>query len=147
MAKANHPAALGFYFSVHFDFDRGEADCSFQSMSGLSVEYTTETVVEGGENRFEHVLPVRTQYTDLVLKRALVTDSDLVKWCREAFEDRTFRPATVTIQLLNPEGEPLRSWHVDRAWPKKWSLSDFNAEENALVIETLELGYRTFHAN
>jgi len=141
------PFALGFHFSVHFDFDNDQADYRFQSVSGLSVEYVTETVVEGGENRFEHVLPVRTQYADIVLKRALVTDSALVEWCRAAFEDREFSPATVTIHLLNPDGDPLRSWHVDRAWPKKWSISDLNAEENSLVIETLELSYRTFHAN
>ena len=140
-----HPIALGFHFSVHFGFDRGSTDVRFQSVSGLNVEYTTETVVEGGENRFEHTLPVRTQYTDLVLKRALAFDSALTAWCTEAFRDRRFTPTDVTIHLLNPAGDPLRSWQVDWAWPKKWSHSDFNAEENALVIESLELGYRTFH--
>jgi phage tail-like protein len=141
------PFALGFHFSVYFDFDRDTTDYRFQSVSGLAVEYTTETVIEGGENRFEHVLPVRTQYSNLVLKRALVTDSALVEWCRAAFEDREFQPATVTVHLLNPEGDPLRSWQVSRAWPLKWSISDLNAEENGLVIESLELSYRTFHAN
>ncbi|MCP9234660.1 phage tail protein [Lewinella sp. JB7] len=139
------PPALGFHFSVHFGFDRGDEDVRFQSVSGLNVEYTTETIVEGGENRFEHVLPVRTQYTDLVLKRALTPNSALTRWCTRAFFDRLFAPTDVTIHLLDPAGEPLRSWQVDWAWPKKWNFSDFNAEENALVIETLELGYRTFH--
>lgn len=139
------PFAVGFHFSVHFGFDQGDADIRFQSVSGLNVEYTTETVIEGGENRFEHVLPVRTQYTDLVLKRALAPNSALTKWCIQAFRDRIFEPADITIHLRSPDGEPLVSWQVDWAWPKKWSQSDFNAEENALVIETLELGYRTFH--
>jgi phage tail-like protein len=137
--------ALGFHFSVHFGFSGGGEDIRFQSVSGLNVEFTTENVVEGGENRFEHVLPVRTQYADLVLTRALVENSQLVNWCKDAFTNFELSPTDITIHLLNPEGEPLRSWQVDRAWPKKWSFSDFNAEENALVIETLELGYRTFH--
>ncbi|MBC6993248.1 phage tail protein [Neolewinella lacunae] len=141
------PFAVGFHFSVHFAFDIGSVDYRFQSVSGLGVEYATEAVVEGGENRFEHKLPVRTQYSDLVLKRALVTDSALVTWCREAFEERVFAPTTVTVHLLDPAGVPLRSWHVDRAWPRKWSISDLNAEENALVIESLELSYRTFRVN
>ena len=144
---ADRTFALGFHFSVHFGFDRGDEDIRFQSVSGLGVEYTTETIVEGGENRFEHVLPVRTQYSNLVLSRALVTNSALVTWCEEAFRDRIFQPVDVTIHLLNPDGEPLRTWQVDRAWPMKWSFSDFNAEENSLVIETLELAYRTFHHN
>ena len=139
------PRALSFHFSVHFGFDRGEEDVRFQSMGGLNVEYSTEAVIEGGENRFEHVLPVRTQYTDLVLGRALSTSSALTDWCTRAFVDRVFSPTDVTVHLLDPAGEPLVSWQVDWAWPKKWTFSDFNAEENALVIETLELGYRTFH--
>ncbi len=137
--------ALGFHFSVHFGFDRGEEDVRFQSVSGLNVEYTTETVVEGGENRFEHILPVRTQYPNLVLSRAMEVSSALSDWCKAAFFDRQFAPTDITIHLLDPEGEPLQSWQIDWAWPKKWSHSDFNAEENNLVIETLELGYRTFH--
>ncbi|THH39412.1 phage tail protein [Neolewinella litorea] len=139
------PFPLAFHFSVHFGFDQGDEDIRFQGVSGLNVEFTTETVVEGGENRFEHVLPVRTQYTNLVLKRALTTNSALSKWCIQAFKDFIVEPTDVTIHLLNPQGEPLVSWQVDWAWPRKWSYSDFNAEENALVIETLELGYRTFH--
>lgn len=139
------PFAVGFHFVVHFAFSNDAVDYRFQSMSGLSVEFTTETVVEGGENRFEHTLPVRTQYSNIVLTRALVTDSALVEWCRKAFEDREFSPTDVTISLLSPELEPLRTWQVSRAWPLKWQVSDFNAEENALVIETLELAYRTFH--
>ena len=139
------PTALGFHFSVHFGFDRGEEDIRFQSVSGLNVEYATESVIEGGENRFEHVLPLRTQYTDLVLTRALASNSALTDWCNQAFFDRLFSPTDVTVHLLDPAGEPLRSWQVSWAWPKKWSYSDFNAEENSLVIETLELGYRTFH--
>ena len=138
------PTALAFHFSVHFGFTGGDEDIGFQSVSGLGIEVTTETVVEGGENRFEHALPVRTSYTNLVLKRALVENSALTNWCKAAFEDMVFQPTDLTIHLLNPEGEPLRSWVVDRAWPKKWNFSDFGAEENGLVIETLELGYRTF---
>lgn len=85
------PTALAFHFSVHFGFAGGDEDIGFQSVSGLGVEVTTETVVEGGENRFEHALPVRTAYTDLVLKRALVENSALTDWCKSAFEDMVFK--------------------------------------------------------
>ena len=50
----------------------------------------------------------------------------------------------VQISLLNGEHEPLKTWNVVQAWPKKWAVSDFNAEENSLVIETLDLSYRYF---
>ena len=45
---------------------------------------------------------------------------------------------------MNEKGEPLRTWNVSHAIPKKWSVSDLNANENSLVIETMELTYRYF---
>lgn len=135
---------VGFHFSVSFkDIGNGD-DGRFQSVGGLSVENDTETIKEGGENRFEHKLPVRTKYPDLVLKRGLLTDSRVAKWCMDALQDRVIRPAEVTIILLNEQHQPLKTWSVTKAWPRKWSVSDFNATENAVVVETLELAYQFF---
>lgn len=135
---------VGFHFSVRFGISQTENDIRFQSVGGLSVEYETETLKEGGENRFVHELPVRTQYAPLVLKRGLLLDSDVLRWCLNAFENREFAPSDLQISLLNEQHEPLKTWSVVWAWPKKWSVSDFNAEENSIVIETLELSYRYF---
>lgn len=136
---------VGFHFAVRFSISQNEKDIHFQSVSGLSVEYETETVIEGGENRFQHSLPVRTKYGDISLKRGLLTDSDVLKWCLDAFEKREFSLSDVQIILLNEKHEPLKTWSVVQAWPKKWAVSDFNAEENSLVIETLDLSYRYFN--
>ena len=46
--------------------------------------------------------------------------------------------------LLNEEHEPLATWNFLRAYPVKWSLSDFKAQENALAVESLELAYSRF---
>jgi phage tail-like protein len=138
----NYPP-VGFHFAVRFGFS-DEADTHFQSVSGLSVEYEMETIKEGGENRFEHKLPVRTKYSDLSLKRGLLLDSKVLKWCLDAFENRVFAPTDVQIVLFNEQHQPLKTWSVTAAWPKKWSVTDFNAQENSLVIETLELSYRYF---
>lgn len=135
----------GFYFRVVFnDISQDTNDVRFQSVSGLSVEYDYESYKEGGENRFEHKLPVRTRYTDLVLKRGMLTDSDVIRWVLDAFRNRVFKPATVTVTLMNEKSEPLRTWNVASAIPKKWLVSDFNATENSIVIETMELTYQYF---
>ena len=135
---------VGFHFIVRFGFSGNEEDSRFQSVSGLSVEYETETVTEGGEKRFVHELPVRTKYNTLVLKRGMLVGSEVVKWCLDAFENRQFAPADLQVLLLNENSEPLKVWKLVKAWPKKWAVSDFNAEENGLVIETLELSYNYF---
>ena len=134
----------GFYYKVEFSIGKNKNDVRFQSVSGLSVEYEYEEYKEGGENRFVHKLPVRTKYADLVLKRGMLTDSEVIKWCLAAFRDRDFKPSNIDIILMNEKGDPLRSWTITHAVPKKWLVSDLNANENALVIETLELTYQYF---
>lgn len=138
---------VGFHFMVEFLGIGNDNDIRFQTVSGLSVEYDAETFREGGENRFEHKLPVRTKYPDLSLKRGMLKDSGVITWCLDAFQNRTFRPIQINVVLLNENHEPLRAWQVFNAWPKKWSVSDFNAQENALVIETLDLSYSYFTIN
>lgn len=139
---SNYYPPLGFHFKVEFANLKSEFE--FQSVSGLTIELDTEQIAEGGENRFKHKLPVRTKFPNLVLKRGLLTDSSLVKWCRDAVEDFNITPTDVTISLLNEEHEPLMTWNVVHAYPLKWAMADFNAEESKLVIETIELAYNYF---
>lgn len=142
---AGYYPPVGFHFLVEFGISRAENDTRFQSVAGLSMEYETETFKEGGENRFEHVLPVRTKFADLVLKRGFLTrDSDVYNWCMKAFRDREFTLTNLTIKLLAENHEPLKTWNVVGAYPKKWSVSDLNAESNAIVVESIELKYKYF---
>ena len=134
----------GFYYRVEFGISKDKNDARFQTVSGLSVEYDTEEYKEGGENRFTHKLPVRTKYSDLVLKRGMLTDSEVINWFFRAFRDRDFQPTDLNVILMNEKSEPLRTWQVAHAIPRKWQVSDLNASENSVVIETLELTYRYF---
>jgi phage tail-like protein len=134
----------GFYYKVEFSISKNKNDVRFQAVSGLTVEYDMEEYKEGGENRFTHKLPGRTKYADLVLKRGMLTDSAVTNWCLAAFRDRDFQPADISIILMNEKGEPLRTWNIAHAIPKKWLVTDLNANDNAIVIETLELIYRYF---
>ncbi len=139
---------LGFHFRVEFDISGlGKADTYFREVSGLNLELEEESIVEGGENRFTQRLPVRAKYPDLILKRGLVGDSNLSVWCRKAIQELDISTATVWATLLNEEHEPLQSYCFVNAWPKKWSVSDFNAESSDIVIENLELAYQYFTVN
>lgn len=144
--QSSYTFPLGFHFSVSFGKEATQqpSDNRFQSVNGLSVEFETETVREGGENRFEHAIPVRPRYSALILKRGLITDSQVIAWCMRAFEDLVIEPTDLTISLLNDDDEPLMSWNVMQAWPTKWEVGDFNAMENAIVIETIQMHYQYF---
>ena len=136
---------VGFHFRVEFDLsDALDSDIRFRDVSGLTMELDQETHNEGGENRFIHKLPGRARYGDLVLKRGLLIGSGVRKWCESAIQDFDIQPTTVWIKLLNDNHEPLQTYTVFNAWPKKWSVSDFNAESSELVVESLELSYQYF---
>jgi phage tail-like protein len=146
-AAGGYYPPVGFHFRVEFLNLGNNNDQRFQSVTGLNVDYDTETFKEGGENRFEHKLPVRTKYPDLSLKRGMLTDSAVIKWCIDAFQSRIFNPVQVNVSLLNEEHVPIITWQFFKVWPKKWSVGDFNANENTVVIETLDLSYNYFTIN
>lgn len=137
---------VGFHFRVEFNLDGlKDGDVRFQEVSGLSAELGVEEVTEGGENRFAHRLPARAKYSNLTLKRGLLTESRLIDWCKNAIENFDFEPTTVNVTLLNENHEPLAdTLSFIRAWPVKWTVSDFKAQDNGLVVETLELTYNYF---
>jgi len=136
---------VGFHFKVEFALPGvSDNDIRFREVSGISLEMEEETVVEGGENGFVHKLPVRAKYPDLVLKRGKLVKSPILDWLQKSIQDYEISPTTVFVSLLNEEHEPLKAYTFFNAWPKKWSISDFNAENSELVIETLELAYQYF---
>jgi phage tail-like protein len=136
---------VGFHFRVEFDVPgAGDRDMRFRDVSGLTMELEEFSYNEGGENRFSHKFPVRGRYPDLVLKRGLLTDSGLRAWIMNAIDNLVVSPATVWVKLLNAEHQPLQTYSVFGAWPKKWVISDFGAEASEIVVETLELSYKYF---
>jgi len=136
---------VGFHFRVEFDVaGASDRDMRFRDVSGLTMELEEFSYNEGGENRFSHKFPVRGRYPDLVLKRGLLVDSGLRGWIMDAIDNLVVSPATVWVTLLNAEHQPLQTYSVFGAWPKKWVISDFGAEASEIVIESLELSYKYF---
>lgn len=142
----NQYPLTGFHFKASFLGLPGEApvDVKFKNISGLTMSMNTESLGEGGENRFQHKLPTRAVYSDITLKRGFFINTGLYKWCRNAIEHFEFAPLTVLISLLNEEHQPTVSWRVFNAIPTKWEITEFNAESNEIVIESIVLSYSYF---
>jgi len=134
----------GFYFDVSVQGITGMNEGSFQEVSGLNVKLGTEEVIEGGENRFVHRLPTTPKYENLVLKRGLLKGSPLIDWVRKSVEQFKFEPKMVLVKLLDETGNPLLSWSFANSYPVSLRISEFKAQENALVVETLELSFDYF---
>ena len=135
---------VGFHFNVQFQFPGNPVNIGFQDVSGISVDLETESITEGGENRFTYKLPIRSTYPNLVLKRGFVINEALNKWCSNAIENLEIEPIPVVVSLMNEKHEPLKSYAFINSYPLKWSISNFNAETSSIVIETVELYYQFF---
>lgn len=138
-------------FAFRVEIDGAEGEIGFQEVSGLQVEFETEDVAEGGQNRFVHKLPTRTKYANLMLKRGVVTgDSAFGAWVSHALSGELVRQGghkTVVVKLLNDKRQPLMAWTVFDAYPLRWEHSGLNAMGNDVLIETVELSYRFFQRN
>jgi phage tail-like protein len=145
------PTPEKFYQEVNFHFlvsfkpnDTESIDTRFQSVSGLDSTLETEVVKEGGENHFEHVIPLRRKYGPLILKRGVLGPlaSEITAWLKQAFDEEKIKPiGTVDILLLNPDHKALMQWTINNVWPRSWKVGELNAERGEVLIETLELNY------
>ena len=137
---------VGFHFKVEIlGLDRAvDDDVRFSEVGGLGFEVATEEVPEGGENRFIQRYPLRAKYPDLVLKRGLLKSSAIWDWTRDCIENLDIKPKNVDVKLLNENHEPLITWHLVGAYPVKWAVTDLNATNNAIVVESLQLAYQYF---
>jgi phage tail-like protein len=135
---------VGFTFSVKVEGIMGANEGNFQEVSGLSVRFGVEEVVEGGENRFVHRLPTTPKYENLVLKRGLLKGSALINWVKTSVDRFIFKPKMVEVNLLDGTGNPLITWAFSNAYPVSLRISEFRAQENGIVVETLELAFDYF---
>lgn len=149
---------VGFHFIVRFEgigdgisigpvsVSTADIDTRWTEVSGLNVEMTTEELIEGGENRFVHKLPVRAKYPNLVLKRGYFASlpSPLITWAEDAINNLEIKPCQVQVILLDEHHLPVKIWGFKNAYPVKISMGDFKATDNSFLIETLELTYQFY---
>lgn len=139
---------VAFHFKLQILGSDDPMDYGFQEISGIKVTLDTEAVTEGGENRFQHQLPVKTTYSPLVLKRGMAMyKSVLTTWCDDTMEFGIDKPITtydLLVSLLNEEREPLLSWKFINAYPTNWEASNLNAEDNSILFETITLNYNYY---
>lgn len=127
-------------------------DFRFQKVRGLSTDIQVETIDEGGQNLFSHRLPKKINYGNLILERGYSTSvvpSPLTLEFNNTFSRFKFYPSNVLVTLYSDiQGIPLPvgAWLFTKAYPVKWAVSDFDAQANSVVIDTMELAYTRFQS-
>jgi phage tail-like protein len=132
---------VGFYFRVEIGNMTDDSEVDFQEVSGLNFKFGVKEVPEGGENRFIHKFPSPAKYENLVLKRGMLIGSPLITWAQTSIGQFTFTPVTVVISLMDEKSQPIASWKLINAYPVGLKISEFKGQENAIVVESLELSF------
>ena len=109
----------------------------YTEVSGLTAEIEVMTYNEGGRNDSVHKLPTRMKHPNLVLKRGVTTVKDLEAWLEDSFMGPTRKEITLT--MYNQQLNKIRTWSFKNAYPVKWTGPSFNASQNTLATEALEI--------
>jgi phage tail-like protein len=109
----------------------------FRECTGLAAEIEVKDYNEGGVNDRVHKLPTRMKYPNLVLKRGVTYEDALLRWLWKT--QRETQRIAVTVSLIGPDGEDVRSWSFQDAFPIKWTGPNLNASSNQIATEALEI--------
>jgi phage tail-like protein len=118
----------------------------FSDVSGLGLEVSYSEYRNGNE-RFNtpRKIPNTNKLDDITLKRGVVGSEDLFSWLRTV-RDGTPEPRQITVTLLDEARQPVVTWALRNAQPKKWTGPTLAAkgggeiamEELSLCIEGIE---------
>lgn len=109
----------------------GDRDIGFAAVGPLS----SETEMSDVNNQRVH------RFRSIVLRRALTTSTELYDWRRIIASGRDDRRDVTIRQLSSPGGHVVNSWQLLRAWPCRWSGPSFDAMNNDVASEELELRF------
>lgn len=93
----------------------------FSDVSGLGVEVNYSEYRNGNE-KFNTVRKIANTYKndDVTLKRGLVGSLALFEWLKNVATG-AHDPRLVTITMLDEARNPVASWELRNAQPKKWT--------------------------
>ena len=116
----------------------------FHQVSGLSIEVEVIEFSEGGINIIRK-LPGRAKYPNVVLKRGFTGDLALYNWANaKVLTGDVIRRSGVITMYNQASGEVVARYHIEDAWPTKWTGPTLQGSKNEVAIETLEIAHVGF---
>jgi len=112
----------------------------FSECSGLEMSMQPEEYKEGGNNSTVLKFASRVTWGNLTLRRGLGTSTDLWDWHYGFVEGHGKRRDGVIV-LLDEARQPARMWCFRRGLPIKYSGLQFNATQNGVAIEAIEIAH------
>ena len=122
--RANPYGAFNYLVSLggsQGDGGEGTIIGGFSDVSGLGMEVNYSEYRNGNEKfNTGRKVPNTHKIDDVTLKRGLVGGDDLFAWLK-GVRDGVADPRQVTITLLDEARQPVATWALRNAQPKKWT--------------------------
>jgi phage tail-like protein len=116
----------------------------FAECSGLELAMQPEEYKEGGNNGGVLKFASRVTWTNLTLKRGVTDGTELWDWHFSFVEGRGRRRDGVIV-LLDAARAPVQAWYFRRGLPVKYTGPSFNAAQNNVAIEAIEIAHEGIH--
>ncbi|MFN0251501.1 MAG: phage tail protein [Kofleriaceae bacterium] len=113
---------------------------SFSEASGLECDMPPIEYRTGTEDITLRKFPGLKKYNPIVLKRGVIGDLALWNWMLEAQRGKV-RRVEGSVVMLDENRQEVMRWNFKRAWPSKWVGPGFNAKNNEVAMETLEISH------
>lgn len=156
MAILQSDILRGYKFAVSVEqnyFDR----VAFQKVTGLKSSVEVVEYREGNmPDRMEKFAGMMT-YDAVTLERGISNDDDFNKWMKEVCDvlsggQGNLPPGSgaldigaasyrkdITITLYNKSGQPAKEYKLLDAFPSEYTVGDFDASSNDVVISSLTI--------
>ncbi len=128
-----------FYFSVDIG---SQTDLPFQEVSGLDTETQMIEYRAGNNKQFSTTkMPGIVKFGNVTLKKGVFAkDNKFWDWYNK-IKMNTIERVTVTIKLLDAEGQAVMAWTLYNAWPTKITGTDLKSDSNEVAVETIEIAH------
>jgi phage tail-like protein len=111
---------------------------SFTEIGGLDVEIKPIEYRNGSEGLTVRKIPGLRTHTNITAKRGATGDVEFWNWIKNAIDGDVQRAEGSII--LNDENQvEVMRWNFSRGWPCKYTAPTFNAANNEIAMETLEI--------
>lgn len=127
----------GYNFLVEID---GITRAGFQECSGLDASTDVVEYREGADPAHKRKLTGLNTFSNITLKWGITDSDELWKWRQTVIDGRAERK-NGSIILMDEAGNEKVRWNFHNAWPTKWTGPSFNATDNGVAVETLELAH------
>jgi phage tail-like protein len=131
-----------YRFSIEID---GITEAYFTEVTGIEASYDVIEFRSGDLSGMAWKLPGLVNNPVVTLKQGTTDNLEIYEWFKgEPGMSGGVERKDVTIKAVDETNAELAVWTFYDAWPCKYTVSDFNASESAVVIETLEMAYEGF---